>query len=123
MHRKMKSLFVIAAALLVSFSVFATDKSSEKKETASHAVNQVEKVDVLHLTGIVVDEQSNETLAGVSILVDGKKYYSDLDGKFAISDVTPGKYELTVEFISYEPVSMEVDLQKSEAVHIGLLQK
>src|SRR5690554_1925932 len=122
MHRKMKSLFVIAAALLVSFSVFATDKSSEKKETASHAVNQVEKVDVLQLTGIVVDEQSNETLAGVSILVDGK-YYSDLDGKFAISDVTSGKYELTVEFISYEPVSMEVDLQKSEAVHIGLLQK
>lgn len=119
----MKSILILTA-LFISFSTFAsTDKNSEKKGEESHVVAVVESVNALQLTGTVVDDKNNETLAGASILVDGKKYYSDLDGNFTISDVKPGKYELTVELISYEPVSIEVDLSRNQKVNIGLLQK
>lgn len=119
----MKSILILTA-LFISFSTFAgTDKNSEKKGEESHVVAVVESVNALQLTGTVVDDKNNETLAGASIFVDGKKYYSDLDGNFTISDVKPGKYELTVELISYEPVSIEVDLSRNQKVNIGLLQK
>lgn len=122
-NEPMKSILILTA-LFISFSTFAgTDKNSEKKGEESHVVAVVESVNALQLTGTVVDDKNNETLAGASILVDGKKYYSDLDGNFTISDVKPGKYELTVELISYEPVSIEVDLSRNQKVNIGLLQK
>ena len=114
MHR-IKPVFLLTASLIISLSVFGgTDKSSDKATTESHAVEITESVQVLQLTGTVIDEKNNETLAGASIVVDGN---------FAIADVLPGKYELTVELISYEPVSMEVDLSKDQTLNIGLLQK
>ena len=124
MQLKFKPLLLIAASLLISISASAGyDNNSEKKTGEALAVAQVENASVLQLTGTVVDHRNNETLAGVSIVVDGKKYYSDLEGNFAIQDVKPGKYELIVELISYEPVSMEIDLRRDEALQIGLSQK
>ncbi len=120
----MKSVLVFAASLLLSVSVFAnTDNNNDEKVKETKSVALVENVNALQLTGSVVDEKNNETLAGAAILVNGKKYYSDLDGKFSIADVKPGKYELLVELISYEPVSMEIDLTKNQNLHISLLQK
>ncbi len=55
--------------------------------------------------------------------MDGKKYYSDLEGQFTISDVNPGKYELTVELISYEPYTTEIDSYKKSKLNISLLAK
>ena len=52
-----------------------------------------------------------------------EKYYSDLDGKFIIPDVKAGKYALQVELISYEPVSMEVELTTNQELQISLQQK
>lgn len=120
----MKSILVLAASLLISVTAFAeTDKSNNKKVMDNESVALIENVNVLQLTGSVVDEKNKETLAGATILVDGKKYYSDLDGNFSINDVTPGKYQMVVELISYEPVLLEVDLNGNQNLNIGLLQK
>lgn len=120
----MKSVLVLTASLLLSVSAFAsTDNNNVKKEKESKSVVLVENVNALQLSGSVVDEKNKESLAGVAIVVDGKKYYSDLDGNFIIKDVKPGKHAMMVELISYEPVSMEIDLSKSQNVSIGLLQK
>ncbi|MDD4777049.1 MAG: carboxypeptidase-like regulatory domain-containing protein [Fermentimonas sp.] len=120
----MKTVLVLAASLLISVTAFAeTNKSNNKKEKESESVALVENVNTLQLSGSVVDEKNKETLAGATIVVDGKKYYSDLDGNFFISDVTPGKYQMVVELISYEPVSLEVVLNKNQNLNIGLLQK
>ena len=119
-----KSVVVLVASLMLSVSAFATtENNNEKKGKESKSVSQVENVNVFQLTGSVVDEKNNESLAGAAIVVDGKKYYSDLDGNFSIKDVKPGKYELVVELISYEPVSMQVEMVKNEKLNIGLLQK
>lgn len=120
----MKTILVLAVSMLISVTAFAeTEKSNNNKIKDNESVTLFESVKALQLTGLVVDEKNNETLAGATILVDGKKYYSDLDGNFSINDVIPGKYKLIVELISYEPVLMEVDLTKNQKLNISLLQK
>ena len=124
MKIKMKTVLILAASLLLSVATFAgTDNNNERREKESKSVTLVDKVNVLQLTGSVVDEKNKEALAGAAIVVDGKKYYSDLDGNFTIKDVKPGKYRMMVALISYEPVLMEVELVKNEILNIGLLQK
>lgn len=112
----MRTLLMFACALLISVSAFAsTDKKSENKSK--------ETVSVLQLTGSVVDDKNKEALAGAAVIVDGKKYYSDLDGQFTITDVNPGKHEVKVELISYEPYAIEIDLTKNQKLNVSLLQK
>jgi len=119
----MKSVLVFTVSLLLSVSAFANKGNNDEKVKETKSVALVENVNALQLTGSVVDEKNNETLAGVAIVVDGKKYYSDLDGKFTIADVKPGKYAVQVELISYEPVSMDVELTKNQELQISLQQK
>lgn len=120
----MRSVLIFAASLLFIVPAFAENGSSnDEKVRETKSVALVENVNALQLTGSIVDEKNNETLAGAAIVVEGKKYYSDLDGNFTITDVKPGKYALQVELISYEPVSLEVDLTKNQNLHISLLQK
>ncbi len=97
----MKSILTIAAFLLFTASVFAN---------------------TVQLSGFVIDKENNEELAGASISVDGKKYYSDLDGNFSIDNLTPGKCQIKVELISYQPVTLEIDVSKDESININLQQ-
>lgn len=106
-----KSILILVASVLLSVSAFASmEKNSEKN------------VGTVQLTGSIVDDKNKEALAGATIYVDGKKYYSNLDGNFSISDIKPGKHQIKVEFISYKPVIMEIDINKDEKININLLQ-
>ena len=105
---KTKSILILVVSLLLSVSAFANDNAKN-----------VEKV---QLTGSVVDDNNNEALAGATVYVDGKKYYSDLDGNFSISDIKPGKYQIKVEFISYKTVTVEAEVNKDENINISLFQ-
>jgi YbbR domain-containing protein len=108
---KTKSILMLAVSVFLSVSVFA--------DTNKNCGQNKEKV---CLTGSVVDDKNKETLAGAAVYVDGKKYYSDLDGNFFISDIKPGKYQIKVEFISYKSVVMEIDVDKDEKININLPQ-
>ncbi|HLW09538.1 MAG TPA: carboxypeptidase-like regulatory domain-containing protein [Fermentimonas sp.] len=123
----MKTVLVIGISLLMTTSAFTNSNISNNKEVKksneTELVANVASRESLQLTGVVVDKKNNETLAGASILVDGRKFYSDLDGKFSVNDVKPGKYEMVVELISYEPISMQVDLSKNQSLNINLNQK
>ena len=110
----MKSILILVASVLVSVSAFAADTSVEKKCEKN--------VKTVQLTGSIMDDKNQETLAGATVYVDGKKYYSDLDGNFSISDVKAGKCQIKVELISYKPVVVEVDVNKDENINISLLQ-
>ena len=99
------------------------DRNNENKNKETASVSNVENVKTLQLTGSVVDDKNKETLAGAAIIVDGKKYYSNLEGQFTITDVNPGKYEIKVELISYESYTTEIDLTENHKLNISLLQK
>lgn len=55
------------------------------------------------ISGLIIDKNTQETLIGVNISIDSSTLgaTSDLDGKFEITDLTPGSYTLVVSYIGY----------------------
>ncbi|MDR1678475.1 MAG: carboxypeptidase-like regulatory domain-containing protein [Prevotellaceae bacterium] len=104
----MKSIVILAASVLLSVAAFANSNEANQK--------------TVQLNGFVIDKENNEELVGAAIIVDGKKYYSDLDGNFSITNLKPGKCQIKVEFISYEPVVIEMDINKDETISVNLQQ-
>jgi hypothetical protein len=75
------------------------------------------------LYGVVLDKQTNESLAGVAVYVDGQKVYTDFDGNFAFNNVLKGKYEVKISMISYQDQTITVDTNKNKPLEIQLSQR
>ncbi|RZK39624.1 MAG: carboxypeptidase-like regulatory domain-containing protein [Pedobacter sp.] len=76
------------------------------------------------VSGTVKDHQEN--LSGASIYLNGFKISTSTDknGKFVLSNITPGSYELLVQMIGYKPYSKKVIVaDKSINVDITLSEK
>jgi hypothetical protein len=116
----MKTISILAVSMLLSMSVFADTKSKDVVET--EAVFAVANAKTIQLTGSILDSKNQETLVGATLHVGGKKYYSNLEGAFSISDIKPGKHQIKVEFISYKPTIIEVDVNNNEGINIYLHQ-
>ena len=56
------------------------------------------------IKGKVTDAESGETLVGASIVVEGttKGTTTDMDGKYSLSGLSPGRYTIVVSFVSYQ---------------------
>lgn len=119
----MKSILAITVFMLLSVSAFAETKiKGENKITETESVSVIENVNAVQLTGSIMDDRNKETLVGATVYVDGKKCYSDLDGNFSVSDITPGKHQIKVEFISYTSAVVEIDTENKEKIDIYLHQ-
>lgn len=119
----MKTIFVLITAVLLSVSVYAKDNKNEKDVKSTATTEAVLKVNVVDISGSVIDNKSKELLAGAAIFIDGNKFYSDLDGNFAVSDLKPGKHKVRVELISYQPSEMEIEVLQDQKINIGLVQE
>jgi outer membrane receptor protein involved in Fe transport len=55
------------------------------------------------IKGKVIDKKTGEELIGVAILIEGTPFSAatDYEGKFLISDIKPGDYNLSVSYVSY----------------------
>jgi uncharacterized surface anchored protein len=55
------------------------------------------------IKGTVIDKQAQSTLPGVNIVVLGsdpiKGTTTDMDGKFKLTDMAPGRYDLKITFL------------------------
>ncbi|MEO8148845.1 MAG: TonB-dependent receptor [Bacteroidia bacterium] len=69
------------------------------------------------ISGTVVDEK-NETLPGVSIVIQGTTQGSsaDMDGKYRIASVAAGKYIVVGSYIGYTTVKKEITVAAGENV-------
>ncbi len=112
-----KVLFLsILALLFISINVSAS------KNPIPEAKVEV-SVQTPSLKGMILDNQTKETLAGAVVTANGQKVYSDLDGNFSINNLCNGKCQLKISLISYEDQTVEVDLQKASNVQIKLQQR
>ena len=64
------------------------------------------------IKGTVTDKESGDALPFVKVIVfqnDQQKGFAatDFDGKFLISSLTPGEYDVEVRFVGYQPVRQE----------------
>ena len=66
-------------------------------------------VEMVSLSGTVIDFASGEALTGVEVTVEGTdiKVYTDFDGNFEIDNVKPGSYNIIASYISYEKSLIE----------------
>ena len=119
-HMK-KALIFTVLVLFASINIFAsndkTDKKSENKLNNSTAA-------VTMLSGTIIDQITGEALAGVKVVIEqtNQVVYTDLDGNFVFQAVKPGQYNIDVNYISYETVSIKnVNVETpANSVKIGL---
>jgi hypothetical protein len=115
---KKNHLVILCVSLAFLFSSFAQAGENRSNETKNNSAVST----VASLEGRVIDKNTHETLAGVKIIVDGQKVYTDLDGHFVVTNVATRKINLKVSMISYEDQIIEVDPQNMDAVQIQLEQ-
>lgn len=115
---KKNHLAILCVSLAFLFSSFAQAGENRSNETKNNSAVST----VASLEGRVIDKNTHETLAGVKIIVDGQKVYTDLDGHFVVTNVATRKINLKVSMISYEDQIIEVDPQNMDAVQIQLEQ-
>lgn len=77
------------------------------------------------IVGQIVDAKTGETVIGANVAITGttKGAATDLDGKFAIRDLAPGTYSITVSYISYAKkniTGIKVKSGKATTVNISL---
>lgn len=60
------------------------------------------------ISGRIYDSQSGESLAGANITIEGMHTgaASDLDGYYYLINIPPGKYDLNVTYLGYQPVTI-----------------
>ncbi|MGE4586980.1 MAG: carboxypeptidase-like regulatory domain-containing protein [Mangrovibacterium sp.] len=90
---------LLLSVVLISLTVLVR-AGSEKNKTEVRAQDS----QLTTISGQVLDQRTNETLAGVKLTLNetGEVTYTDLDGNYQFKNIKPGKYGLTASFISYE---------------------
>lgn len=112
----MKKFFLLSILVLAGLTMNAANEANPKPE--AKAEKAVENV--MAINGLVLDNATNETLAGAVITVDGETIYTDLDGNFILKNLKPGKVKLTVKMISYADQIIEVDSRNVSKLDIKL---
>lgn len=61
------------------------------------------------IEGTITDTKTGETLVGATVIITGTNQgaIADFDGHYTISNIKPGKYQVQISFISYNPVIFE----------------
>lgn len=96
--KRIISIAIVGLVLILSNNVFATGDEAVVAANAKASIS-----------GKVLDIKTGESLAGVSISIEGTniKVYTDLDGSFTVDGITPGNYNLVLSLISYKSSLVE----------------
>lgn len=92
-----KSLFLIVLSLVLTIFVNASEKEV------------VPPVTSMNINGVITDVDTDETLAGVLVTIEGTdlQTLTDLDGKFSFNGLEIGDYDLKLTYISYKEVEVK----------------
>ena len=112
----MKKVFGIMIMLCIVLSSYASDKNTNENATASSG----KMVEVYTVKGMVTDE-AGESLPGVTVTVNGKKVFTDLDGQFKVSGVCKD-CNIQISMISYQPQTISFDATSQKELKILLKQ-
>jgi hypothetical protein len=99
-----KTIQLLSLILLVTgmaVNSYAENKEAVKTAKAADATTSI--------NGKIVDQLSGEALVGVKVSIEGTSdvAYTDFDGNFTFDTVTPGKYNLKTNYISYTSTSFK----------------
>ncbi len=114
----MRKSILVSILCLFAFSNYVFSSNSEKANE--------EATNLVSFTGQVIDQNSGEALAGVLLRFEesGANLYTDFEGRFELSGITPGKYKMQTNLISYESLNLDIDLngENNEPMKIKISQ-
>ncbi len=95
----MKKLIFIVFMVLAVSALYASEP--EQSNPVAIKTNQIE--------GKVTDISTGEALVGVSLKLKGcdQKTYTDLNGNFRIKGLTPGTYDIDIDYVSYKNITLK----------------
>jgi hypothetical protein len=111
----MKKLVILIFACFTVMSAVAETNKKPEKESGKAAV--------VSFTGVITDEKTGESLAGVEVKIEGTelKTYTDFDGRFNFTELKPGNYNVVANYISYNKISLkELKVGDTEKVAIKM---
>jgi TonB-dependent receptor len=76
------------------------------------------------ISGKITDQKTSETLIGATIAIDGtsKAVAADVDGKYLLSGLQPGKYALTIKYIGYQTKAIsDVEVKAGEVTNLDII--
>lgn len=87
------------------------------------ALSTVGFADTGKLVGKVVDKASGETLIGLTVGIEGttKGASTDIEGRFVIANINPGKYNLTFRYLGYQTHTVtDVEIKDGAATALNI---
>lgn len=107
----MKNTFILFLMLLLSINTQAQKNEAPLQD----------------IRGVVLDKQSQSTLPGANAILVGsdpvKGAVSDMDGRFKITDVKPGRYDIKISYMGYKEIvlpNVVVTSGKEVVLEIGM---
>jgi len=75
------------------------------------------------ITGTIIDGSNNETLIGVSIIIEGtsRGAATNLEGQFILRNIQPGQYTLVITYIGYDRVRKDVVVESGQETNIEIV--
>jgi hypothetical protein len=116
----MKKIIFTLLVFTLTSGMYAGSRDAKSGIISETAVECAK--DSQFLIGKVVDDKTSETLAGVTVLYNGRKYYADVDGEFRIEKSTDETGKILVSLISYEDQYVPVDFKSKSELQIKLKQ-
>lgn len=75
------------------------------------------------VTGKIIDAKTNETLIGATVSIQGttRGAATDVEGKYILGGLTPGKYTLLIRYIGYQQKSItDVEIKAGEVTNLDV---
>jgi iron complex outermembrane receptor protein len=106
-------IFAFALIALFTFESIAANKGPKKSGPVTQST----------LSGVILDKDSNEKLAGVTIQLTStdQKIYTNSKGEFTIDGIEPGTYTVKVNCISYKDKEVTVKIEKAQDEKVKIL--
>ena len=106
-------LLVVMVVSLLNLNVSASKKSPGTSGPSTR----------MSFSGVVIDKNSNEKLAGVTIQMPetDQKIYSNSKGEFTLDGIEPGTYRVKINCISYKDKEISVKVSRSQKDKVKIL--
>ncbi|WP_114937671.1 TonB-dependent receptor [Mucilaginibacter endophyticus] len=75
------------------------------------------------IIGKIIDQKTSETLIGATVGIDGttKGAAANVDGRYVLTDVKPGKYTLVIKYIGYQTKSIsDVEVKAGQVTTLDI---
>ncbi len=74
------------------------------------------------IQGSIIDGNTGESLPSANVYIEElqRGASTDLDGTFEITDIDPGSYTVTFNFIGYRTVNREIELAADEVLELNI---